>query len=122
MATAPIPGAGRRAAAQRRGIRVSDGDRSLVLWLGNLGPRDDRLVRKESGFILTELIASDRFDSYSLCVLWWLTRVRNGERVTLDQVLDEYPTHGDLQRFTVDAFDDDEDVELSDEDSKTPEA
>lgn len=106
MATAPTPGVGRREKNQRAGIRISDGDRTLVLWLGNLGPRDDRMVRKESGFILPELIGADKFDSYSLCVMWWITRVRNGDRVTLDQVLDEYPTHADLEKFTVEALDD----------------
>ena len=42
MATAPTPGAGRRAEVAKRILRISDGKRTLDLQWANLGPREDR--------------------------------------------------------------------------------
>jgi hypothetical protein len=103
------PGVSRRAQAASEVLRISDGTRVIDLQTANLGPREDRLVRKEAGFTLPQLTDSDSFDGYSLCVLWWIARVREGEDVTLDDILDEYPTYGHLEGFTVERITDDED-------------
>ena len=109
MATAPTPGAGRRAEVAKRILRISDGKRTLDLQWANLGPREDRLVRKEAGFSLPQLMEADSFDSFALAVIWWITRVRAGEDdLSFDDVLTGYPTYEHFAEFTVEQITPDE--------------
>lgn len=104
MATAPTPGVGKRMAqsdalktalAQR--VTIAQGDRVLSFSLGDLGPRDDLACRKATGWNVAELLNAEQVGGLEVLGIWWLARRQNGEpALTFDEVLDEFPTLGDI--------------------------
>lgn len=95
MSLAPVPGVGKRQAAERTGMRITIRGRTLVLHTADLGPQDDLISRKETGLPVTPFFAEDRFGMDSLLIVWWMARRKNGGEPNLrfQQVLDEFPTY-----------------------------
>lgn len=95
MSLAPVPGVGKKAAAERTGMRITLGGRTLTLHTADLGPQDDLVARKETGLPVTPFFAEDRFGMDSLLIVWWMARRKNGGEPNLrfQQVLDEYPSY-----------------------------
>lgn len=104
MAQAPTPGVGRRTkqaaeleTALTQKLTIAQGGRELSFSLGDLGPRDDLECRRATGWNVTELLGADQISGAEVLALWWLARRHNGEpALTFDEVLDEFPTNGDI--------------------------
>lgn len=112
MATAPEPGAARRAALANRGLRLTLQGRTLEL--GEVPLSEKMAVRSATGMPLEQFMPSNESQSFgedSFAVLWWLARRANGERgLSLTEVVNTWP------KLTAD------DIELeviSDDDSET---
>lgn len=104
MAKAPVPGVVKRMeqsadidAALSQKVTIARGDQELSFSIGDLGPRDDLACRKATGWNVTELLAVDQIGGLEVLAIWWLARRHNGEpALTYDEVLDEFPTNGDI--------------------------
>lgn len=116
MALAPVPGVGKRQTAERSGMRITLGGRTVTLHLADLGPQDDLVARKETGLPVTPYFAEDRFGMDSLLIVYWMARRKNGEpNLRFQHVLDEFPTYNSINEsgFSIEALE-----ELSEEDAK----
>lgn len=129
MATAPRPGTGPIAAAEQNRTRIITvrGERS-VLRLGDLGPRDDALVRRETKMAGVERLslmgALQALDEQTmgldmLCLLWWLGRRKAGETtMSYGEALDRFPSYAEVgEAVMVTELEDDDD-----DDDGSPEA
>ena len=93
MATAPRPGATRKATAKRTGLVITIGGESHTLHMADLGPEDDMAARRQTGMPISSFIGDDIFGSDSILVLWWMARRKAGERrLAFSKVLREFPT------------------------------
>lgn len=116
MALAPVPGVGKRQERDRQGMRVTMGGRTLSLFLNDLGPQDDLVSRKETGFPVTPFFAEDRFGMDSLMIVYWMARRKNGEpTLKFQAVLDEFPNYESINQsdFKIESL---EEVDETEED------
>ncbi len=88
MAKAPTPGVGRRMAISDETAKALDvkftitcaaEGRTLELSLGDLGPRDDLITKRETGYPVTGFFGFEQVTSLSVLILWWTARRHNGE-------------------------------------------
>lgn len=98
MATAPRPGGVRRETDRDKAFVITVDGIPQRLVVGDLGPKDARLVRKlKLGFSLAGMLGlmedEAQVDLDIPCVLWWLARVKAGEKVTYEQAEDEFPSY-----------------------------
>lgn len=92
MATAPRPGVVARRKKQRTAITITIEGDTRTLYLGDLGPQDDLIARKQTGFPVSPFVDDERFGADSLAVLWWMARRKNGERrLRFDEVAKDFP-------------------------------
>lgn len=97
MALAPVPGVGKRQAAERSGMRITLGGQTYTLHIADLGPQDDLVARKETGLPVTPFFAEDRFGMDSLLIVYWMARRKSGEaNLRFQQVLDEFPSYASI--------------------------
>lgn len=115
MATAPRPGAARKAAekakAKRRALVITIGDESHTLHMADLGPEDDLAARRQTGMPISSFIGEDLFGTDSVLVLWWMARRKSGERrLAFSKVLESFPTFEALNDagINVEAIEDDD--------------
>jgi hypothetical protein len=110
MATAPKPGAARKAEAQRTALRIKLNGTTHVLHASDLGPADDRIARRETGFPVSYYFNQEKFGADSLLVLLWTARRKAGEADLLyAEVEKEFPTYADLDGVEVEEVTDEED-------------
>lgn len=121
MANAPRPGRARqeeaRRQAERVAIRITLNGESYTLHIGDLGPQDDLVARKQVGLPVTPFFAEDRFGMDSLLIIYWMARRKSGESTLQFQaVLDEYPTYESVTNagFQIEALEDDGEVDPGD--------
>lgn len=116
MATAPPPGSARRAQTERAALRISIKGETRDLVFADLGPRDARMFRKATGMALRTVLDEEQFDLDSIAALWWLARIRSGDKVTYDEVEAAFPSYADMddETFSIE--------ELTPEDDGSPEA
>lgn len=98
MAKAPDPGKLERQKAREEAepkiLRLTVGDKTVVLDFDQLGPADDLLARQQAGFPVSTFVGMAAFSGDSLLVLWWLARRKNGERrLAFGNVLKDFPTN-----------------------------
>ena len=96
---------------QRRILKITIGDRTLILEPDKLGPGDDLITRQATGFALLPFVQSEVvFGADSLLILWWTARRKNGEpMLSFAQVLAEYPTYEKLNAAGFNVVEDIED-------------
>ncbi len=98
MATAPKPGARKKAEAQRVALKITLNGESRQLHMSDLGPAGDRVSRAQTGFPVMPYFNGERFGSDSILVLWWMARRKAGEPdLRYDEVEKEFPTYADLE-------------------------
>lgn len=114
MAKAPRPGtsptaAKKKKAAQQRGFRITVWGEVADIYPADIGPRDDALVRHETGkalgYNLTLLSAiqdlegdADQLGMDTVCLLWWWGRRKAGDTTeSLAEAFDRFPTVGELE-------------------------
>lgn len=121
MVKAPTPGRARqqevRRQAERVAIRITLKGSTYTLHVGDLGPQDDLVARKQVGLPVTPFFAEDRFGMDSLLIIYWMARRKNGEPNLLFQsILDEYPTYESVTDagFKIEALEDDGEVDSED--------
>jgi hypothetical protein len=130
MATAPRPGAERKAAVSRHYFRITINGIPADIRPQDYGPRDEVIVRMATkkpdpagwGYELSlqglvrQLGEESTVGTDTLCTLWWFGRYKAGENVKLGELIDEFPTLADVDgRVEVevidpDATDNDEDL------------
>jgi len=94
-------------------ISCRDADGSPVeksLYLSDLGPQDDLVARKQTGFPVTPFLEQEAFGADSLLILWWMARRKDGEGdLRFDEVLAEFPSYQSLNDadFKVEAVEED---------------
>lgn len=118
MATAPTPrdvAAAKGDTEPRRVISITDArdGRTLSLDLDDLGPGDDLRTRKATGYPATAFVSDgDKIGTDGVAVLWWLMRIKAGDKVTFEQVVDDMGSFRQiLEQFTVVFGEPDEDEE-----------
>ncbi len=88
MAKAPVPGVGRRMEISAETEKALDvkftitceaENRTLELTLGDLGPRDDLISKRETGYPVTGFFGFEQVTSLSVLILWWMARRHSGE-------------------------------------------
>ncbi len=88
MAKAPTPGVTRRIeidqqveAELSKRIRVTCAaeNKTHELEFGDLGPREDHITMRQTGFPVSAFFDADRLSPLSVLVIWWTMRRRNGE-------------------------------------------
>jgi hypothetical protein len=114
MATAPKPGARKKAEAQRTALRITLKDKTYTLHMSDLGPRDDLEARKETGIAVMPFFHAERFASDAVLMVLWMARRKSGEPdLRYTQVLDEFPNWSDLEGVEL--------AEVTDEEDDSPE-
>ena len=100
MAKAPRVGSTPTAQAQkseeedgsRTGLIISCGDKEYRLNAVDIGPRDDLMCRRETGFPVSPFFDSERFGTDSLLILYWVARVKSGDKnLRFEEVLTKFP-------------------------------
>jgi hypothetical protein len=110
MATAPKPGARRKAEAQRTALRITLKGETRTLHMSDLGPRDDLEARKETGIAVMPFFHGERFGGDAILIIWWMARRKSGEPdLRYSQVLDEFPSWNDLEGVEIEEITDEED-------------
>ena len=110
MATAPKPGARKKAEAQRVALKITLNGESKLLHMSDLGPGDDRIARAQTGFPVTPYFNEERFGSDSILVAWWMARRKNGEPdLRYDVVEKEFPTWAALEGIEIEEITDEDD-------------
>lgn len=123
MASAPPPGAGRRAAQSQSAQKVATitvRGETYRLAVGSVPIGEKLAVLSQTGVAFDQLIGDqNKIGEVSVAVLWWLAKRANGHRsLSWAQVADEWPT--DLTEDDVSFEMDTPDEELQGDDS--PEA
>lgn len=115
MATAPEPGARRRADQtaefKRAGLKITLAGETRELYLAALGPADDLVARREVGFPISPFVERGTFGADSVLVLWWMARRKNGEPgLRFADVLEQFPSYAALAAADpeIEELDDDE--------------
>ena len=109
MATAPAPGAGKRAEAIESARRLMTitvrGHDPVTIAPGNVPFKERLLVRKATGLPYDAFMGDgDRIGLDSVQVLWWLGRRAAGEvLLTLNHALADFELLGDLDELDEDA-------------------
>lgn len=112
MASAPTPGVGRRmeiSAETEKALDVkfritcaAEG-KTLELSLGDLGPRDDLISKRETGYPVTAFFGFEQVTTLSVLIMWWMARRHNGEpNLSWSKVEGAYR---DNRRFAAAGFD-----------------
>lgn len=114
MASAPPPGAGRRAAQSRSAQQVATitlRGETYRLAVGSVPIGEKLVVLRETGMAFDQLLGDqNKIGEVSIAVLWWLAKRANGQRsLSWAQVAAEWPadlTEDDIE-FEMDTPDDD---------------
>ncbi len=102
MATAPKPGAARREQARRIALQITVKGQTKKLSLADLGPRDDRVARAQTGRPISPYIYGEQIAADSLVLFWWMARRHDGEPdLTYDEVEREFPSFLDIDEMQV---------------------
>lgn len=89
-----------RKKAKRSGFRVTIGDAVYELRSADIGPGDDMLVRRITGYPLSQFLTAGTFGLDSAAVIVWMARRKAGERkLSLQKVLDEMPSFEELDEL-----------------------
>jgi len=100
--SAPRPGAVRQENERDKALLITVDGVTQRLTIGDLGPKDARLVRKlKLGYSLTGMLMllqdESQVDIDVPCTLWWLARVKAGEtKLTYEQAEDEFPNYDEF--------------------------
>lgn len=101
---APKPGSTPNAVrkkSKRAGFRVTIGDAVYELRTADLGPGDDMMVRKITGYPLSQFLTAGTFGLDSIAVIVWMARRKRGEKkLTLDRVYAEFPSFEEIDELT----------------------
>lgn len=106
MATAPRPGAHRKAEAARRYFLIKVDDIEVQIRPGDYGPRDEVIVRAATrkpdpegwGYelslqgLLGQMRDGATIGIDTLCTLFWFGRYKAGHGVSLREVIDTFPS------------------------------
>lgn len=101
MAQAPRPGVSARedaAAAAQTVLRVRLRDNEFTIAAGNVPLRVKDRFMHDTGRSVEWYFQPERLSDVTLCGLWYLARLIDGQDATWDQVLDEWDASG----FTAD--------------------
>lgn len=81
MATAPVPGAARRAEADAKVIRITNSGRTLEVQPAALSLTERFAIRHATGMPFEAFFAGGEssIGEDSIAVLWWVARRANGE-------------------------------------------
>jgi hypothetical protein len=110
MATAPKPGARRKAEAERSALKITLNGTTHMLHAADLGPADDRIARAQTGFPVSYYFNQERFGADSVLVLLWTARRKAGEAdLRYDEVEKEFPTYADFEALEIEEITDEED-------------
>ena len=122
MAKAPKPGSTPSAQVdkdgKRTGLIVKCGDKEYRLNPVDIGPRDDLMCRRETGFPVSPFFDSERFGTDSLLIIFWVARVKSGEKtLRFEDVLAQFPNMTSIEEagFEIVAEEEDEEDPLESE-------
>ena len=81
MATAPTPGAARRAEADAKVIRITNGGKTLEVQPSGLALSERFVIRHATGLPFEAFFrgGEESIGEDSIAVLWWVARRANGE-------------------------------------------
>jgi hypothetical protein len=123
MATAPTPGRGPSARAKEEtqkqlAFRIFCEGEEFLLFVDDLGPRDDLISREQTEMPLTHIL--DSMDEISLDVLlifYWMARRKSGDHdLHFDDVLERFSTQKAVQDagFELDILNPEQDTQFND--------
>lgn len=126
MATAPPPGAGKRAQAKKATQQIANitvAGRTVHLAINNVPMKERLIVRKATGLPFEQFAAGEQSVGLDTLQIWyWLGRRAEGDAfLTLDQALEEWPEDPNDFSLEIETPDDEEtELDHSDPESSGP--
>lgn len=93
------------------------------LHLADIGPEDNRICRRQTGFPIRRFF--DDFDTDSILAIYWMARRKDGDRIAYAQIEAQYPTTQAIEEagWSFDIIEDGAiDAEVVDDDDPLPSA